>query len=111
MVTVGIESELQDAGRAGVLGLHVRVVWALSGPARRAARPPPSEKVVAAGDIASCSGTADEATAGLVGGIEGATVLALGDEAYPAGTGARATTRSRTRKPTRRPATTTPTAN
>ena len=55
---------------------------------KRLPRPPPSEKVVvAAGDIASCSGTADEATAGLVGGIEGATVLALGDEAYPAGTG------------------------
>ena len=52
----------------------------------RPPRPPPSEKVVAAGDIASCSGTADEATAGLVGGIEGATVLALGDEAYPEGT-------------------------
>jgi acid phosphatase type 7 len=52
-------------------------------------RPPqsPSGKViVAVGDIASCSGTADEATARLVGGIDGATVLTLGDEAYPEGT-------------------------
>jgi hypothetical protein len=38
------------------------------------------------GDIASCSGTADEATARLVSAIEGSTVLTLGDEAYPEGT-------------------------
>jgi hypothetical protein len=49
-------------------------------------RPPSGEVIVAVGDIASCSGTADEATARLVGGIEGATVLTLGDEAYPEGT-------------------------
>ena len=48
--------------------------------------PPSGKVIVAAGDIASCSGTADEATARLVGGMEGATVLALGDEAYPEGT-------------------------
>jgi hypothetical protein len=42
--------------------------------------------VVAAGDIANCAGEGDEATARLVGGIDGATVLALGDEAYPRGT-------------------------
>ncbi len=50
---------------------------------------PPVEKpvvVIAAGDIASCSRTGDEATAKLVGGIDG-TVLTLGDEAYPVGTG------------------------
>jgi Calcineurin-like phosphoesterase len=40
--------------------------------------------VVAAGDIATCSGTEDDATAKLVGGIDG-TVLTLGDEAYPDG--------------------------
>jgi hypothetical protein len=40
--------------------------------------------VVAAGDIATCSGTGDEATARLIGGIDG-TVLALGDNAYPDG--------------------------
>jgi acid phosphatase type 7 len=48
--------------------------------------PPSGKVIVAVGDIASCSGTADEATARLVGGMEGATVLALGDEAYPEGT-------------------------
>jgi hypothetical protein len=41
--------------------------------------------VVAAGDIADCATEGDEATAGLVGGIEG-TVLTLGDNAYPDGT-------------------------
>jgi acid phosphatase type 7 len=48
---------------------------------------PPVEKppvVVAAGDIAVCRTEGDEATAGLVGGIEG-TVLTLGDHAYPHG--------------------------
>src|SRR5215210_8619238 len=41
--------------------------------------------VVAAGDIADCATEDDEATARLVGGIEG-TVLTLGDNAYPDGT-------------------------
>ena len=40
--------------------------------------------VVAAGDIADCASEGDEATARLVGGIEG-TVLTLGDNAYPDG--------------------------
>jgi acid phosphatase type 7 len=48
-------------------------------------RPLSGNVIVAAGDIASCSGEGDEATARLLGGIEG-TVLALGDEAYPHGT-------------------------
>jgi acid phosphatase type 7 len=48
--------------------------------------PPSGKVIVAAGDIASCSGTADEATARLVGSIDGSTVLTLGDEAYPEGT-------------------------
>ncbi len=48
--------------------------------------PPPSGKViVAAGDIADCRREGDEATARLVGGIDGATVLTLGDNAYPDG--------------------------
>jgi acid phosphatase type 7 len=48
--------------------------------------PPPSGKViVAAGDIADCSSDGDEATARLVGGMEG-TVLTLGDNAYEDGT-------------------------
>jgi hypothetical protein len=44
--------------------------------------PPPM--VVAAGDFADCAREGDEATAGLLGGIEG-TVLTLGDHAYPDG--------------------------
>jgi hypothetical protein len=49
---------------------------------------PPVEKppvVVAAGDIADCRTEGDEATAKLVEGIDGATVLTLGDNAYPEG--------------------------
>jgi len=53
---------------------------------KRPPGPPPSGKViVAAGDIADCSSDGDEATARLVGGIEG-TVLTLGDNAYEDGT-------------------------
>jgi acid phosphatase type 7 len=52
-------------------------------------RPPPPEVdglpvVVAAGDIADCGREDDEATARLVGGVDG-TVLTLGDHAYPDG--------------------------
>jgi Calcineurin-like phosphoesterase len=47
--------------------------------------PPSGELIVAAGDIANCAGEGDEATAKLVAGIEGATVLTLGDNAYPDG--------------------------
>jgi len=53
-------------------------------------QPPPPEVdgppvIVAAGDIADCAREDDEATAGLVEGIDGATVLTLGDNAYPEG--------------------------
>jgi hypothetical protein len=53
-------------------------------------QPPPPEVdgppvVVAAGDIADCATEDDEATARLVEGIDGATVLTLGDNAYPEG--------------------------
>jgi 3',5'-cyclic AMP phosphodiesterase CpdA len=41
--------------------------------------------VVTAGDIAVCRTDGDEATAKLVEGIDGATVLTLGDNAYPEG--------------------------
>jgi hypothetical protein len=44
------------------------------------------EVIVAAGDIGTCSGTADEATARLAGGIDASAVLTLGDEACPEGT-------------------------
>jgi acid phosphatase type 7 len=49
---------------------------------------PPVQKapvVVSAGDIAVCAREGDEATAKLVEGIDGATVLTLGDNAYPEG--------------------------
>jgi len=52
---------------------------------QRPPQPPSGNVIVAAGDIANCAGEGDEATAKLVGGIEG-TVLTLGDEAYPHGT-------------------------
>jgi hypothetical protein len=52
----------------------------------RPPRPPSGNVIVAAGDIANCSSEGDEATAKLVGSIDGATVLTLGDEAYPHGT-------------------------
>jgi len=48
-------------------------------------RPPSGKVIVAAGDIADCSSEGDEATARLVGGIEG-TVFTLGDNAYEDGT-------------------------
>jgi hypothetical protein len=51
----------------------------------RPPQPPSGNVVVAAGDIANCAGEGDEATARLVSGMEGATVLTLGDEAYPEG--------------------------
>ena len=45
--------------------------------------PPSGNIIVAAGDIANCAGEGDEATAKLVSDIDGATVLTLGDNAYP----------------------------
>jgi hypothetical protein len=47
--------------------------------------PPSGNVIVAAGDIAACNSEGDEATARLVRGIDGATVLTLGDNAYPDG--------------------------
>ena len=52
----------------------------------RPPQPPSGKVIVAVGDIADCASEGDEATARLVGGIEGSTVLTLGDEAYPEGT-------------------------
>jgi hypothetical protein len=45
----------------------------------------PPEVLVGAGDIASCEGEGDEATAAMLDGLEG-TVFTLGDNAYPDGT-------------------------
>ncbi len=47
--------------------------------------PPPSQIVLAAGDIADCYRTDDEVTAGLVAAYPG-TVLTLGDNVYETGT-------------------------
>jgi acid phosphatase type 7 len=60
----------------------VGVVLGGCGPEKPPVQKPPV--VVAAGDIASCSDTGDEATARLLSDIKG-TVLALGDNAYPEG--------------------------
>ena len=51
----------------------------------RPPRLPSGEVIVAAGDIADCASDGDEETAKLVGDIDGATVLTLGDNAYPEG--------------------------
>ena len=49
-------------------------------------RPPSPPVVVEAGDIVDCRREGDEATAKLAGGIDGSTILTLGDAAYPEGT-------------------------
>ena len=47
---------------------------------------PPADPVLyAAGDIASCSSTGDEATAAILNANQGGTVITLGDNAYEAG--------------------------
>src|ERR671910_693674 len=67
-----------------VLALMVAALWT-GGPATGQAGGDPV--LVGAGDIASCRSTGDEATAGLLAGIE-VTVATLGDNAYPKGTDA-----------------------
>ncbi|HVW34371.1 MAG TPA: metallophosphoesterase, partial [Acidimicrobiia bacterium] len=66
-------------------GRSIAAVLAL----RPAATPPPpgDPVLVGAGDIASCAGTGDDATADLLDTIPG-TVFTLGDNVYPDGTGA-----------------------
>ncbi len=54
-------------------------------PERPPGPPPSREVIVAAGDIADCASDGDEGTAKLVSDIDGATVLTLGDNAYPDG--------------------------
>jgi len=51
----------------------------------RPPRLPSGEVIFAAGDIADCASDGDEETAKLVSAIDGATVLTLGDNAYPDG--------------------------
>ena len=69
-----------------IIVAHLAILLAFGCAPKRPPGPPPSGKViVAAGDIADCPSDGDEATARLVGGIEG-TVLTLGDNAYEDGT-------------------------
>jgi hypothetical protein len=75
------------AGRSTtvIIVAFVAVLIAVGRGPERPHRPLPGEDIVAVGDISACFATADEATARLVGGIDGSTVLTLGDEAYPEG--------------------------
>src|SRR5215208_4800371 len=66
------------------LAVMVATLWA-SGPVTGQVSGDPV--LVGAGDIASCRSTGDEATAGLLAGIDG-TVATFGDNAYPKGTNA-----------------------
>src|SRR5215208_927891 len=66
------------------LAVMVATLWA-SGPVTGQVSGDPV--LVGAGDIASCRSTGDEATAGLLAGIDG-TVATFGDNAYPKGTAA-----------------------
>ncbi len=66
------------------LAVTVATLWA-GGPATGQVSGGPV--LVGAGDIASCRSTGDEATAGLLAGIDG-TVATFGDNAYPKGTDA-----------------------
>src|SRR5215211_7493645 len=76
----------QPLGGVGASRISVVVIVALvallSAAGCRLEKPP---VVVAAGDIADCRTEGDEATAKLVEDIDGATVLTLGDNAYPEG--------------------------
>jgi acid phosphatase type 7 len=75
------------AGRSAtvIIVILLAILLAFGCSPERLPGPPSGEVIVAAGDIANCAGEGDEATARLVGGIEG-TVLTLGDNAYPDGT-------------------------
>jgi hypothetical protein len=75
------------AGRSAtvIIVILLAILLAFGCSPERLPGPPSGEVIVAAGDIANCGKEGDEATARLVGGIEG-TVLTLGDNAYPDGT-------------------------
>jgi acid phosphatase type 7 len=82
-----LEASNIEAGRTAtvVIVAFVAVLLTLSCAPELPPGPPSGEVIVAAGDIADCTSQDDEATARLVGGMEG-TVLTLGDNAYPEGT-------------------------
>jgi acid phosphatase type 7 len=68
-----------------LLGTLLALGCAPERPPRPPSGPPSGDVIVAAGDIGDCRREGDEATARLVGRING-TVLTLGDAAYPEGT-------------------------
>jgi len=78
-----------DARRVASVFLQVLVVMLLLLGCGKEANPSPKVPapavVAAAGDIATCGGEGDEATAELLAGIKG-TVITLGDNAYERGT-------------------------
>jgi hypothetical protein len=82
-----LEASNIEAGRTAkvVIVAFVAVLLTLGCAPEQPPGPPSGNVIVAAGDIADCTREDDEATARLVGGIEG-TVLTLGDNAYPDGT-------------------------
>jgi predicted phosphohydrolase len=65
-----------------LLASLLAVLW---GEAKAQAGVLPDPVLAAAGDIADCTSLNDEATATLLGTMPGATVAALGDNAYPDG--------------------------
>jgi Calcineurin-like phosphoesterase len=68
-----------------IVGFAAVLVAAVGCGPERPPRPPSGEVIVAAGDIADCRREGDETTAELIEGIDHATVLTLGDNAYPDG--------------------------
>jgi hypothetical protein len=72
-------AQAEQATAAGLVGKSAPVSFTVQAPSGETAT------IAAAGDIADCGGTDDEATANLLDGISG-TVMTLGDNAYVNGT-------------------------
>jgi hypothetical protein len=74
-----------EAGRTATVVTVAFVALLIAAGCRPEKPPVETAQVVSAGDIAVCRTEGDEATAKLVEDIDGATVLTLGDNAYPDG--------------------------
>jgi hypothetical protein len=72
-------AQAEQATSAGLVGRSAAVTFTAAAPSGE------TVTIAAAGDIADCSGTDDEATANLLDAIPG-TVMTLGDNAYQDGT-------------------------
>jgi acid phosphatase type 7 len=85
-----IQAGIRRIGPAFIVTIAIMMLAAGCGPEdshskkTTSARGADSATVVAAGDIASCTSSGDEATAKLLARIDGA-IMALGDNAYPHG--------------------------